>query len=52
MNNLIRVLAASDAFEHLVLDDLKVLEASSVDKKVLIAPLPNLPRFREKPPFK
>ena len=52
MNNLIRTLAASDAFDHLVLEDLKVLEASSVNKKVLIAPLPNLSRFEEKPAFK
>ena len=52
INNLIQVLATSDAFDHLVLEELKVLEASSVNKKVLIAPLPNLLRFDEKPPFK
>ena len=52
LKHLIRTLAASDAFDHLVLDDLKVLEASPVNKKVLIAPLPSLPRFEEKPAFK
>ena len=52
INNLIHVLAASDAFDHLDLDELKVLEASSVNKRVLIAPLPHLQRFEEKPPFK
>ena len=52
MNNLIRVLAASDAFARLDLGEIKILEASSVAKRVVIAPLPNLPRFREKPPFK
>ena len=52
LKHLIRTLAASDAFDHLVLDDLKVLDASSVSKKVLIAPLPNLERFEEKPAFR
>ena len=52
INNLIQVLAASDAFDHLNLDELKVLEASSVNKRVLIAPLPQLERFEEKPPFR
>ena len=52
LQHMIKVLAASDAFDHLVLDDLKVLDAHSVCKKVLIAPLPNLERFEEKPAFK
>ena len=52
LQHMIKVLAASDAFDHLVLDDLKVLDANSVCKKVLIAPLPNLERFEEKPAFK
>ena len=48
---LFMVLAASDDFAHLNLDDLKVLEGSSVNKRVLIAPLPQLERFEEKRPF-
>ena len=52
IKQLIRTLAASDAFDHLDLNALKVLDASSVSKKVLIAPLPNLERFEEKPAFR
>ena len=53
LNNFTHVLAGSDAF--MAVDFLKikikVMELPSVEMKVLIVPVPDLPRFKEKPPF-